>query len=101
MEKQENTELATGALSHLSVELDTVYVMIIEDRHCDTDAQVFLKEQAAIDAARKLAKEECRYEEDYSEELNQFMVNDGWVFYATYSCEGDNIRVLKRKVNSI
>ena len=81
--------------------LDTVNVMIIEDRHRDTDAQVFLKEKTAIDEARKLAKEYCRYAYDYSEELNERMKKDGWIFHVTYSYEGDNIRVLKRKVNSI
>jgi hypothetical protein len=75
-----------------------VYVVLIEDRHADTDAQVFFTELEAITWARAKAKEYCHHEQDYEEvELNKWMKKDDWLFFVRYSCEGDSVRVMKRE----
>lgn len=77
-----------------------VYVVIIKDRHSDTEVQVFSDPDIAVNKARELAKEYCRHLEDFEEsKLNNYMTQDGWLYHAVYSCEGDNIRVVKRVVN--
>jgi len=70
-----------------------VYVVVIEDRHCDTSVEVWTDREAAIASARALAKEYCRHQDDYHEETIQ-----GWEFYVRYSCEGDSTRVVKTTV---
>ena len=67
-----------------------IFIVIIEDRHCDVTAHPFSNQDKAIEYAKAKAKEYCRYEEDYEEEDI-----DGWIFYAKYSCESDSVRVVK------
>jgi hypothetical protein len=43
--------------------------------------------------ARKQAKEYAYYEDDYEESLTDEMIEAGWYFNATYSCEDDGLRV--------
>jgi hypothetical protein len=69
------------------------FVIIIQDRHADTDAEVWSDEQRAIVRARLLAKTYCRHPEDYEEK----QIAD-WVFHASYSCEGDSVTVLRKKI---
>ena len=73
-----------------------IYIVIIEDRHDDTEAIPFLNATTAICYAKKKAREYCRHEEDYGESLNDAMKGDGWLWHATYSCEGDSVRVIER-----
>lgn len=73
-----------------------IYIVIIEDRHSDTEAKPFLTAVAAISYAERKAREYCRYEYDYKESLNDAMRKDRWLWHATYSCEGDNVRVIER-----
>ncbi len=71
-----------------------VYVLVIEDRHSDTDVRVFADKDKAIESARKLAQEYCRFVEDYQEK----QIAD-WVFHVEYSCEGDSVTVHEREVD--
>jgi hypothetical protein len=70
-----------------------VFVVLIEDRHADVDVEVYTDRDKAIARGRELAKEYCRYEDDYEENTNP-----AWLFNATYSCEGDNITVYEREL---
>lgn len=70
-----------------------VYVLIIDDRHADTDTEVFADKDKAIERARALAKEYCRHEEDYEEK----QIAD-WIFHVEYSCESDSVTVHEREV---
>lgn len=70
-----------------------VYAIIIDDRHSDTDVEVYADRERAIERARALAKEYCRREEDYQE----LQIAD-WVFHAEYSCESDSITVLEKEL---
>lgn len=72
-----------------------VYTILIQDRHADTEAEVWKDKEKAIERGRSLAKEYCRFPEDYEEK----QVAD-WVFYAVYSCEEDSITVLETEVRS-
>lgn len=76
-----------------------IYIVIIEDRHSDTDAKPFLNAATAIAYAEEKAREYCRHEDDYEESLNDAMKEDGWLWHATYSCEGDSVRVVEREVD--
>lgn len=69
-----------------------IYIVIISDRHSDTEVRPFYNPNEAVTAARDLAKSYCRYKEDYEEE--QLGRDIGWLFYATYSCEGDHVHVV-------
>lgn len=71
----------------------TVYVVLIEDRHADAGVEVFASETAAVEHARAFAKKYALRPEDYQEKR----IAD-WVFYASYSCESDSVRVERKEV---
>jgi len=71
----------------------TVYVVIIEDRHADTDVEVWQDKEAAISRARAFAQARCKHSEYYSEENIA-----EWLFFAKYSTEGDCTRVVEREL---
>lgn len=75
--------------------LGDVFVVVIEDRRCDTIAEVWTDREAAIARAKAIAKDCCRHQDDYAEEAI-----GGWEFYARYSCESDSVRVVKARVQS-
>lgn len=66
-----------------------IYIVIIEDRHAESTVHPFADKDKAVSEARRVAKKYCRHPEDYEE--HDYM---GWLFYATYSCESDSVRVL-------
>ena len=79
-----------------------VYVVIIEDRHSDTDAEVFTSQEIAILRAGQLVGSYTRdpvEPEDIEYGLTASMVRDGWVWYCRYSCEGESVRVLRREID--
>ena len=71
-----------------------IYIAIWKDRHTDTTAHPFSEKETAVSWAREQAKEYCRDNEDYKEEIIK-----GWEFYATYSCEGDCIYVVESELD--
>lgn len=73
--------------------MDTVYVVMIDDRHTDTDAEVFSTADAAIEYARQIAIGYARNPDDIDEEPV-----DGWLYHATYSGESDSVWVLAKTV---
>ena len=72
----------------------TIFAVIWEDRHTDTEVHLFSKEWDAIVFAQKSAANSARDKGDIEEELNDAMKKAGWRYYARYSCEGDSIRVV-------
>ena len=68
------------------------FLIIVHDRHCDDSYHFYSDRDKAIIKARKLAKEYCRFPEDYQEESIE-----GWEFYANYSCESDYVKVIRLK----
>ena len=71
-----------------------LYIVIWSDRHSDVTVHPFTDKDVAISEARRTAKEYCKHPEYYNEEQI-----DGWLFYAQYSCEGDNVRVVTAELN--
>lgn len=45
-----------------------LYLVIIEDRHTDVEVIPYLDGGLAVAAARQIAKQMCRNEEDYEEQ---------------------------------
>jgi hypothetical protein len=78
--------------------MTTVYVAIWEDRHTEPTAHVFSDKNKAIEWARKNAHEFDRHGE-YEEHLSPQMQDARWLFNATYSCEGDAIRVVEMEID--
>ena len=74
-----------------------IYIVIIKDRHTDTTAHPFTDPGEAIDWARSKAKEYARQPEDYEE--HDYGKDEGWLFYADYSCEGDHTRVVTTELD--
>ena len=70
-----------------------IYLVNTEDRHADTTVEPFYNADKAVAEAKRLAKEYCRWDEDYEESYI-----DGWLFYANYSCEGDCVRVVEAEM---
>ena len=74
-----------------------IYVVMIEDRHTDVDVELFVSEEGAIKRARGIFNE-YKNEEDEDEdigeiELDSDAIEDGWIYSAIYSCEGDSVSV--------
>ena len=74
-----------------------IYIVIWNDRHTDPTADVFSDKDAAINWARDNAKKSCRHKEDYEEK--DIGRDQGWVFYASYSCESDCIWVVESEID--
>ena len=70
-----------------------IYCVIINDRHTDVNVEPYTNQEDAVDFARSTAKELCRFKEDYEETKI-----DGWCFHAQYSCEGDSVWVVEKKL---
>jgi hypothetical protein len=93
MSDKQNTQDGSGA--GLSTSLSkALFAVIVEDRHCDVQVEVWDDEAAAVDRAKAIAREYCRYD-DYAEE----QIAD-WVFYARYSCEDDSVRVVRVELHT-
>ena len=76
-----------------------IYIVVIDDRHCDTDVKPFSDKEKAIEYAKEQVQSNARQPEDIDEpELNASMVKEGWVYYATYSCESDSVTVIEREL---
>jgi len=71
-----------------------IYIAVINDRHTDTEPYPFSTAEAAIGYARKCAHEYARDAEDVEEEPLE-----GWLYYATYSGEGDSVWVVEKELD--
>jgi len=68
-----------------------IYVLVNEDRHISPDIRLFLDKEQAIEMARRDAKE-------YGGDQYSECVVEGWLFYATYSSEGDCFYIVEKDV---
>lgn len=75
--------------------LNPVYVVLIEDRHSDSDVEIVDDEQYAISRARELAAKYSRGDLSRVEETLYPMLG----LVITYSSEGDKVSVYKRYPN--
>jgi len=74
-----------------------IYIAIWKDRHRDTTAHPFTDADKAVEWAKAKAKDYARDPVDYEE--RDYGKDDGWIFYADYSCEGDCIYVTKTELD--
>lgn len=72
-----------------------VYALIIDDRHSDTDVQVFSTPESAVDAANAIATEYALRPEDIQGENY-----DGFLLWIRYGVEGDHVAVLERELDA-
>jgi hypothetical protein len=72
---------------------ETVYVVMMDDRHADPEPEVFTDQDAAIAYARKFAEGNGR-------EVDEHEPPPGWLYYATYSVESDSVWVLTKRLRS-
>ena len=80
--------------------MSKVWIVLVEDHHIDADALPYSTEEAAVAAARAIAARYAGYPEDIEEnDLTEDMRRDGWVLYVSYSVEGDQVRVILRKMD--
>ena len=75
----------------------SIYIVIVEDRHTDAQVWPFSTAAKTIHEAIKIGKAGARSPEDYQEYPNP--LDEGWVFYAQYSGEGDCVRVVKAELD--
>ena len=73
-----------------------VYIVLIEDRHSDPEVKVFSTSQKAIREAKKIAKVGSNHN---SSEIEERIIT-GWLYYATYSCENDCVRVEEKVIDA-
>lgn len=77
----------------------TVYVVMWNDRHTDPTATLFATPEAAVEWGQATAREYDRHG-DLDETLTDPMRSGGWLYHATYSCEGDSVWVTACDVRS-
>lgn len=72
-----------------------IYVVILEDRHYDTDVELFTSLDLAIARAKEIAKEHAGYyhTEPVEEKAGY------WLYYSRFSSEGDNVHVIMRRLD--
>ncbi len=73
------------------------FVLMVDDRHAGPDVRVFSSSESAITNAKKIAHSLSRGGK-VEEILNDAMKKAGWLYYATYSGDGDNVKVLERVI---
>ena len=76
-----------------------VAVLIQEDRHFDTEVEVYTNHERALQAAHALAKALARDSGLVEHPLTEEMICDRWIYWATYTVEDDSIRVVLRTVS--
>jgi hypothetical protein len=75
----------------------TVYVAMICDRHADPEPYVFTTQEMAITYAATCVSEYARHPEDIEDHVPP---PDGWLYYTTYSPEGDAVWVLAKQIDA-
>jgi hypothetical protein len=75
--------------------MTTLYVAMIADRHTDPEPFLFATADEAIAYARRCANEYARSPESVEESEIE-----GWLYYASYSVEGDAVWVLAKTVGA-
>ena len=73
-----------------------IFVVMVNDRHCDPEPYLFGTAEAAIGYARTAATEYARTPGD----VEETPVN-GWLFHARYSAEGDSVWVLEKELDDL
>ena len=80
--------------------MDT-WIVLVEDRHTDVDAQPFSSEERAAGYARRQVEALAFRPEsvDWDAEITPRAAADGVVLLVTYGTEGDCVSVIKRTMD--
>lgn len=73
-----------------------LFVTMVDDRHADPVALVFTTAEAAVERARAEARANGAHPEDFDESHD---IPEGWLYYATYSVEGDCVWVVETELD--
>lgn len=73
-----------------------VYVVIVNDRHADSDARVYADKVDAQAYAIDKAREYATFDSDVK--ARDFGKDQGWVLCVEYSPEGDHVIVIERNL---
>ena len=81
----------------------TIYVVMVEDRHADTDAHLFSTPEKAITYAQSVLDENSEsaayLDPDIARMSDERLARAGWLFYGCYSTEGDCVWVLTAEID--
>lgn len=77
-----------------------IYLVIVNDRHADIEVTPFTMKDTAIAFAEEQAEANALDHDDWDRELTDGMIADGWVWYCNYSCEGDDVAVVRRELRT-
>jgi hypothetical protein len=72
-----------------------IYAVIIEDRHTGTTFKAFSQSEKAVAYAKEIAFD---YSRECPEDFEELKVT-GLLYFATYSCEDDSVRVIEVELN--
>jgi hypothetical protein len=74
----------------------TVYVIIIQDRHSDVDAEVWTDEEKAISRAKEIAHENAQFQE----QVRDILFYPDYDLFAgiVYSTEGDMVTIRRKEI---
>lgn len=70
-----------------------VWIVTHNDRHADPELYVYSVREKAIAFAKSRAREFDRFGD-----LDESNTCADWLYYATYSCEGDYLKVEEKEV---
>jgi hypothetical protein len=80
-----------------------VYVLIWEDRHADSEIELYRDLKEALFRADEIVNDHRDEDQDYTEldadfNLTDDMFKGGWHYYKVYSVEGDGVRVEEKEL---
>lgn len=76
-----------------------VYVVTTNDRHVDIDVEVFKDKNLALAWAKRIYREYSKGDNKVSEKEYDLPNSEGWLYFGSYSCEGDHIIVCEKVIN--
>jgi hypothetical protein len=82
----------------VNTKIDSVYVVLLMDRHTGPQVEIFSDKDKAINHAKDIVRG-YGYGELIDEELAKEMQKEGWLYYNCYSCEGDYVVVMEQEIN--
>lgn len=84
--------------------MTTIYVVMVEDRHTDTEAHLFSTPEKAIAYAQGVLDDNSDSAEyvdpDDARMSDEDLAAAGWLFYGCYSSEGDCVWVTPATVDA-
>lgn len=72
--------------------MTSIYVLIINDRHTDTEVTVFTDRDKAIAAAKRETEERGWVTDGDNARLDE--LPEGWLFASNHPCEQDHLQVV-------